>query len=76
MFNHTLEKDVVGDTSGYLKKILVALLQGQRPSTNEVNVDEAEKDAKALFEAGEKRWGTDESKFVDIFLNRRLIICD
>jgi hypothetical protein len=54
-----------------LKKILLALLQGQRPETNEVNEDEARNDAKALYDAGEKKWGTDESKFVDILLNRR-----
>lgn len=62
---------MVGDTSSHLKKILVALLQQQRPDTNQVNEDEAENDAKTLFEAGEKRWGTDEGKFVDIVLNRR-----
>ncbi len=73
VFNRTLEKDVVGDTSGHLKKILVALLQGQRPETNQVNEDEADHDAEALYKAGEKRWGTDESKFVDIVLNRRLL---
>ena len=62
---------MVGDTSSHLKKILVALLQQQRPDTNQINEDEAENDAKTLYEAGEKRWGTDEGKFVDIVLNRR-----
>ncbi len=38
-----------------------------------MNEDEAESDAKALYAAGEKRWGTDESKFVDIVLTRRLV---
>jgi hypothetical protein len=61
----------VGDTSGDLRKILLALLQGQRPDTNEVNEDEAENDARTLFEAGEKKWGTDEAKFVDIISSRR-----
>ena len=71
MFNRTLEQDVAGDTSRHLKKILTALLHGERPDTNQVNEDEAENDAKTLFEAGEKRWGTDEAKFVDIVLTRR-----
>ncbi|CAF0755465.1 unnamed protein product [Rotaria sordida] len=70
LFNRTLEKDVVGDTSGHLKKLLVTLLQGQRPESNQVNEDEAENDAKTLYEAGEKKWGTDESKFVEILANR------
>ena len=74
MFNRTLEKDVVGDTSRGLKKILVGFLQGQRPGTNQVNENEIKNDAKTLFEAGEKRWGTDEAKFVDIVLNRRFVI--
>jgi hypothetical protein len=74
VFKRTLEKDIAGDTSGHLKKILLGLLKGQRPESNQVNEDEAENDAKALYDAGEKRWGTDESKFVDILLNRRLII--
>ena len=71
VFKRTLEKDIVGDTSGHLKKILIALLQGQRSESNEVNEDEAENDARILYEAGEKKWGTDESKFVDILSNRR-----
>ena len=74
VFNRTLEKDIVGDTSGHLKKLLVTLAQGDRPETNEVNEDQAENDAKALYEAGEKKWGTDESKFVEIIASRRLII--
>ncbi len=74
VFNRSLEKDISGDTSGLLKKILLALLQGERPETNEVNKDEAENDAKALYAAGEKKLGTDEAKFVEILLNRRLII--
>ena len=74
VFNRSLEKDVVGDTSGLLRKILLALLQGQRPDSNEVNEDEAENDARTLFEAGEKKWGTDEAKFVDIISSRRCTI--
>ena len=74
VFNRSLEKDIVSDTSGYLKKILVALVQGQRPESNEINENEVENDAKSLYEAGEKKWGTDESKFIEILCNRRLII--
>ncbi|CAF0830960.1 unnamed protein product [Adineta ricciae] len=70
LFNRTLEKDIVGDTSGHLKKILMVLAQGDRPETNEVNEDQAENDAKTLYEAGEKKWGTDESKFVEIIASR------
>ena len=71
VFNRALEKDIVGDTSGHLKKILLSLLHGERPDTNQVNEDEAENDARTLYEAGEKKWGTDESKFVEIISTRR-----
>ena len=71
VFNRPLEKDISGDTSGHLKKILLSLLHGERPDTNEVNEDEAENDARTLYEAGEKKWGTDESKFVEILSTRR-----
>jgi NADH:ubiquinone oxidoreductase subunit 3 (subunit A) len=63
----------VGDTSGYLKKLLVTLVQGQRPETNQVNETDAENDAKSLYEAGEKKWGTDESKFIEILSTKRFI---
>jgi hypothetical protein len=64
----------VGDTSGYLKKLLVILIQGKRPETNQVNEDDAENDAKSLYEAGEKKWGTDESKFIEILATKRFMI--
>ncbi len=63
----------MGDTSGYLKKLLVTLVQGQRPETNQVNETDAENDAKSLYEAGEKKWGTDESKFIEILSTKRFI---
>lgn len=65
-----MEKDISGDTSGHLKKILLSLLHGERSDSNEVNEDEAENDARTLYEAGEKKWGTDESKFVEIISTR------
>jgi hypothetical protein len=74
VFDRTLEKDIVSDTSGHLKKLLIALVHVQRPESNEINEEQVKKDAKSLYEAGEKRWGTDESKFIQILCNRRLII--
>jgi hypothetical protein len=57
-----------------LKKLLIALLQGDRPESNEIHEDEVGKDAKSLYEAGEKKWGTDKSKFIQILTSRRLNI--
>ncbi|XP_062333347.1 annexin A5b isoform X2 [Osmerus eperlanus] len=50
-YDHDLEKDIAGDTSGHFQRLLVILLQ-------------------ALFQAGEKKFGTDEQEFVTILGNR------
>ncbi|XP_048237869.1 annexin A6-like isoform X1 [Haliotis rufescens] len=62
-FNKDLEKDIIGDTSGHFKRLLVTLVQASRSDATEVDRNKAHQDAKALYEAGEKKWGTDESKF-------------
>jgi hypothetical protein len=49
---------------------LVSLLQGKRPETTEVNVEEAKQDAQSLIEAGQAKFGTDESKFNNLFCDR------
>jgi len=64
------EKDVISETSGNFKRLLVSLLQGARPAEGPVDPARAQADAKALHEAGEKRWGTDESKFNEIIAGR------
>uniref|UniRef100_A0AAX7UZY2 Annexin n=1 Tax=Astatotilapia calliptera TaxID=8154 RepID=A0AAX7UZY2_ASTCA len=45
-------------------------LQGKRDETTSVDAAKAKADAKALYEAGEKKWGTDEGKFIDILCHR------
>lgn len=68
---HSLEKDVSGDTSGDFKALLLAVLECKRQDpTTHVNPLLAEADAKALYKAGEKRMGTDEATFIDIFTTR------
>lgn len=69
-FNKDLEKDIIGDTSGHLKRLLVGLVQANRSDSNEVDRMKANQDAKALYEAGEKKWGTDESRFNVILVSR------
>lgn len=70
VYSKPLEKDVKSDTSGDFRRLLVSLLQGQRPETTEVNVDQAKQDAQTFVDAGEAKWGTDESKFNTLFCNR------
>uniref|UniRef100_A0A7N8WNU2 Annexin n=1 Tax=Mastacembelus armatus TaxID=205130 RepID=A0A7N8WNU2_9TELE len=44
--------------------------QGKRDESTNVDAAKAKADAKALYEAGEKKWGTDEGKFIDILCHR------
>ncbi|PAA61558.1 hypothetical protein BOX15_Mlig011209g4 [Macrostomum lignano] len=66
MYNRDLEEDVMSETSGHFKRILVSLLTGARPEGSSFDPVQAKKDAQALQEAGIGKWGTDESKFNEI----------
>lgn len=68
-----LEESIVSETSGNLKRLLVALLQANRPEGNTIDRRKARNDAKALFEAGEKKFGTDESRFNVILCSRSIL---
>ena len=69
-YKGTLEKWVIGDTSGNFKNLLVALLQGQRSMNPTPDPAMCQNDAQALYNAGEGRWGTDEPTFIKIFSKR------
>jgi len=56
-----MEKDVVDDTSGHFRRLLVAQIQGGRDESKTFDRTAAQDDAQALFKAGEAQWGTDES---------------
>ncbi|TRY69657.1 hypothetical protein DNTS_028423, partial [Danionella cerebrum] len=64
--NHDLKSEVSGD----FEKTLLTLAEGKRDETSTVDAAKAKEDAKILYEAGEKKWGTDESKFIDILCHR------
>ncbi|XP_057591137.1 annexin A8 [Hippopotamus amphibius kiboko] len=70
-YGSSLEEDIQADTSGYLERILVCLLQGSRDDLNGfVDPGLALQDAQDLYEAGEKIRGTDEMKFITILCTR------
>lgn len=48
----------------------MSLLTASRPSGNMVDRTQARLDSEALLNAGTKKWGTDESKFVTILCIR------
>ncbi|XP_053185167.1 annexin A5b [Scomber japonicus] len=67
-YDDDLEEDISGDTSGHFKRLLVILLQGNRQKGIQEGTIEA--DAQVLFQAGEKKFGTDEQTFVTVLGNR------
>ncbi|XP_054791582.1 annexin D5-like isoform X3 [Prosopis cineraria] len=69
-FGVFLEHDIERNTSGDHKKILLAYISSPRLEGPEVNREMAEKDAKVLYKAGEKKLGTDEKTFIQIFSER------
>ena len=71
MFNKDLETEIKDDTSGDFRKILVALLTANRPTGNMVDLTQADVDAQNLINAGIKKLGTDESRFIVILCSRR-----
>lgn len=69
-YKRDLEKDCVSETSGYFKRLLVSMCQANRDETGTVDMAKAQKEAQDLFQAGEKKWGTDESRFNVVLASR------
>ncbi|XP_077004555.1 annexin A1 [Tamandua tetradactyla] len=65
-----LAKDITSDTSGDFQKALLSLAKGDRAEDLSVNDDLADSDARALYEAGERRKGTDVNVFTTILTTR------
>ncbi|XP_053726782.1 annexin A3a [Synchiropus splendidus] len=63
---HRLKKEVSGEFSD----ALLILAQAERDESGHLNTEQAMEDAQVLYEAGEKKWGTDESKFIEILCRR------
>uniref|UniRef100_A0A8C7QGT7 Annexin n=1 Tax=Oncorhynchus mykiss TaxID=8022 RepID=A0A8C7QGT7_ONCMY len=65
-----LEDDIKSDTSADFRNALLSLCKATRNEDTMVNQELADSDARALYEAGEKRKGTDCSVFIDILTTR------
>ena len=62
-----LEDDVKGDTSGNFRKLLISLLQCSRSENKNPDKEKCTKIAEDLYNAGEKKLGTDEQIFNKYF---------
>uniref|UniRef100_A0A6M2EVD4 Annexin n=1 Tax=Populus davidiana TaxID=266767 RepID=A0A6M2EVD4_9ROSI len=69
-FGIHVERDIESCASGDHKKLLLAYASIPRYEGREVDREMVVKDAKALYKAGEKKWGTDEKTFIHIFSER------
>ncbi|CAI9728394.1 annexin A7-like [Octopus vulgaris] len=63
LFGDQLEDAIISETSGHLKRILVSQTTCARSTDMNVDAALATKDAQELYDAGEGKFGTDESAF-------------
>jgi len=70
MFQRDLEKDIESETSGHFRRLLISLLQCRRAENAPVDMGHVTADVQGLIEAGVGQWGTDESKFNEVLVNR------
>ncbi|XP_074652698.1 uncharacterized protein LOC141907047 [Tubulanus polymorphus] len=70
LYSRDVEKDVESETSGHYKRLLISCLQANRDENTEFDRNAAKADAQKLYEAGEKKWGTDESQFNVILMSK------
>lgn len=64
-----LEDDIVNDTSGHFRRLLVSQLNGKREDYD-VEPDRAEDDAQRIYDGGQGQFGTDESAFYSVLCLR------
>lgn len=70
IYHRELESDLIGDTSGHFRRFLVSLVTANRREDGYVDIERARREAMELYQAGEARWGTDESKFNQVLCSQ------
>lgn len=69
-YGKNLESELMSETSGNFKRLLVSLCSANRDESGMINPEAAARDATELLRAGELRVGTDESTFNMILCQR------
>jgi len=69
LFKRDLMKDLRSELSGDIERIICSLATAGRED-KEPDINLARTEAKAIYDAGEGKWGTDEKIFNNIFANR------
>ncbi|XP_063314777.1 annexin A3 [Pelobates fuscus] len=72
-YGKSLGDEISSETTGDFRKALLFLANARREETSKVDENLAKKDAEILYNAGEKKWGTDEDKFIEILCLRSLL---
>ncbi|XP_043270097.1 annexin B9-like [Venturia canescens] len=72
MYGRSLEDDLMDDTSGNFKRLMVSLCCANRDESFEVDPDAVATDVRNLLQAGELRFGTDESVFNAVLVQRNI----
>ncbi|CAF1076869.1 unnamed protein product [Brachionus calyciflorus] len=70
VFGKNLEKDIEGECNGNLGRILRSLASAGRSTSHKIDQSLAKKEAQELYDAGEGKFGTDESEFIRILCTR------
>lgn len=70
LYKKDLESEIIGDTSGAFKRLLVSLCTANRDESGVTDPEAAKAQATELLRAGELRAGTDESVFNSIMCQK------
>ena len=70
VYGRKLEDDIISDTSGHFKRLMVSMACAGRMENQAVDPAKAQQDAQRLLQAGEKKLGTDESTFNSIMASQ------
>ncbi|OCT97313.1 annexin A3 [Xenopus laevis] len=70
VYGKSLGDEISSETSGDFRKALLFLANARRDEGIKVDEQLAKKDAEILYNAGEKKWGTDEDKFIEVLCLR------